>query len=137
MIKLTHVQQTANGNDCTLACLAMLTGKTLKEVCQALEIDDKDNCYLRRGTFLEEIFYMLRKLDVDYVWQMTTRLVPYRVYLISVPSVNHPEKLHSVVVDYRKKDIKVLDPAKGNMGAKYYKEFAEIPFWQDVIEILL
>jgi|TARA_Y100000310_G_scaffold160698_2_gene160477 hypothetical protein len=69
-----------------------------------------------------------------------------RVFILSVPSLNHPGRSHNIVVDWQSYPDKpdehcyILDPQYGNPGKLYYghtEDGYQLVNYSEVIEVLL
>ena len=121
--------------DCVLACIAMVACKTLQDIYDTFP--EFDECY---GVTDDEKIDILSELEIVCIEYETKILVPGRVYIVGVPSLNVLGGTHCIVVDTRinfEAKIKVYDPNKGNEGMKHYtaKSFEKIELIS-VIEIV-
>ena len=121
-------QTQPDGQTCVCTCLAMLMDEPAKEVVAKYH----------------ELYYVHQNMDVADILAENAfifrrelagtvqRLMPGAVYLLTVASLNIPGGLHQIAVDFRDAAApRVLDPAKGYTGRKYYTfdtiEADEIP----------
>ena len=138
MKQIQHVQQ-IHPLGCMSACLAMVTGRPVKEI-----MDEFHNLYWKKKLKPEHI---LIKHGVKFEYEkqsLDTALgsLDQGVYILSAPSLNAFNSMHAVVVDSRRArcitEAKIYDPARGT-GADYYKQFGDGDFdlrhWQIVAEI--
>ena len=137
---MKHISQ--NENDCALACMAMLSNKTLEEIHQLYPE------FNGIGVTTEEILYLLRLLKIEYILYATPRMIYGRLYLVSVPSLNNKGS-HSVIVDLRDWEVSEEDPnvivgcclydpnQKNNIGRESYS-YKDLPLkvFYEVFEIL-
>ena len=89
---------------------------------------------------------ILEHFEVGYIEYVRDTIFPNRVYIVGVPSLNnifngrcngsHAVVFQTYLTDNKGTGINVFDPNKGLDGAIYYKDFSEIPFWFDVVEIV-
>lgn len=130
-------------NDCALACLAMLSNKTLEEIHS---LYPKFNGV---GTTTEEILYLLQLLELDYVLYANPKLVYGRLYLVTVPSLNKANSSHAIIVDLRDWEYSedgsdtiigctIYDPNQDNSKGKQWYSYKDLPLpiFYEVIEIL-
>jgi len=116
MIK--HVmQETANG--CTLACVAMVTGRSFKEI---RDLTGQDS--LRA---FDELLVLSALGYVGVPENDPRRVFPDPgVYIATVPSLNKVGGLHCVVFDFVD-DFYVLDPLRGVGNKRWYTECDDPP----------
>lgn len=110
--EISLVSQAKDSNDCILACVAMLTGKSIEELRDQLpEETDHENGYC---DFEEEFLLISNKV---YTITLTPSWLLYgAVYLVSVPSKNQERALHRVILDCRDQDNLICyDPQTGNV----------------------
>lgn len=104
-------KQTAH-NGCVAACLAMLLDRPVSDVTE--EFNKAYHAYE-----LDAVVYADRHgLRLNYPQPGPTMHLPNfgKIYILTVPSLNTPGMLHSVVCDCRTPgDIKVYDPATGQV----------------------
>lgn len=114
---ITPLQQPTD-TSCTLTCVAMVSGLEVGTVIQiASNLFNKDMSAV--GVTSCE---MLKLLDAahmthEHVWPIVLEFG--NVYIVSVPSLNTPAVMHSVVFDMRD-EFEVLDPNINRPGKKYY-----------------
>ena len=122
MKKLKHVRQ-LDSSGCGIACIAMVMGKTYKEIADTIGEEYCKNYGLSD-------YAMVNYLEGH---GCPVKMLPFpnmfcgHVAIASVPSVNLPRHMHYIVIDTRPGNNKtgdkawiVLDPQKGNRGKKYY-----------------
>jgi hypothetical protein len=110
--EISLVSQAKDSNDCVLACVAMLTGKSIEELRGQLpEETDHESGY---SSFEEEFLLLTNKI---YSVTLTPSWILYgAVYLVSVPSKNQERALHRIVLDCRDPDNLIcFDPQTGNV----------------------
>lgn len=113
---------------CVHACLAMVTGRSIKSIIyelghsvEGLNFDD------------EILFYHKHKMPFNHL----TRTTLFNgTYLITVPSLSGdvPVKHHRIVVVCKDGEPKVFDPMKGR-GNYYSKKTFMQAFWSEIIQI--
>ena len=123
---MEHIQQ-PTATTCVHACLAMLAGVSVEGVIEKYGHPD--------GVYEWEESSFAQRMGLDFIKYHTDKVAPGRVYLITVPSLNIPNSLHRVVVDYREAENPVvLDPNMGKEGKAHYDCLDSIPWWKDVTE---
>jgi hypothetical protein len=114
-MKIREVQHIVQINDrsCVAACLAMITGRSSKEV-----FDEFHDSYINGKTRLCDY---LEKHSIPFELKtIRDHVRPGTVYLLSVPSLNIRGGMHQVVLDTRGDICVVYDPAKGKEDKFYY-----------------
>lgn len=127
--KITQITQ--GERNCGLACIAMLADISLEFLIEKFP-------QFNEGITLQEIKYVLTYLFVDYIHYVDPAQYYGRVYLLSIPSLNLPNKSHCIITDYREKYWKVYDPNEGYPDRKVYTPeiLSEIGTYYDVLEII-
>jgi len=102
---------------CTLACVAMVTGKKMGTIKMAAEeLGIKPPCdnleFLRLLTFFQ-VLGIPNNVSDEMIYSDA-------LYKVSVPSINSKRGLHAVVIDTRHGDIRVYDPQRGREGKEFY-----------------
>lgn len=122
--------QQVDKHSCAAACISMLTGESIRDI---IEIYDPKGI----GMGTEDIVHALYQFNITYIRYATLQPVWYRCYIASLPSLNIPNRMHSVIVDLRNPDNPmVLDPNFQRTGVKSYTyELAE-GNWGDLIEVV-
>ena len=116
--RITHVQQEPNG--CAIACIAMLSGYTYREVlAEYLTLNPAPF----NGVNSAEELLLLELFDIDYIQYNFFKRLPFgRCYLVAVPSLTEPGSSHRIILDMR--DILsppvVYDPNAGIEGKQVY-----------------
>ena len=89
---------------CIAACIAMVSGESLKHVKKTLGDTDKG---------LLDVLIGLKKFNLYGNLQAFPVLLIDRVYTLTTPSLNFPGKNHQVVVTTFDNEMKVFDPQYG------------------------
>lgn len=116
---LKHQTQPTS-NSCMSTCVAMMLDLPATVVIEkhhenVYELQDKDV-----SEVLEEEGFVIDKAVAGM-----HSLYQGNLYFLTVPSLNATGGFHQVIVDFRKEDIKVYDPAKGRIGKRYYSRDQE------------
>ena len=75
---------------------------------------------------------ILESLGHRVVRSMYGNILPDKVHIIAVPSLNIPGAMHSIVLDTHDGEFKVYDPNKGFQGS-VYESFEQIRGWGSVL----
>lgn len=132
MIRQIQHQTQPTGNTCVCTCIAMLTGKPAQEV-----VDKWHDLYYSHHEPLMDILEE-EGLRVECHYSAgSPRILPGKLYMLTVPSLNVEGSLHQVLVDWRDEAVGpvCLDPAKGLPDRKYYTLSEDE--WDDVTEARL
>ena len=81
-------------------------------------IDNFHADYMAQILSVDE-YLALRKVKVTPMLS-TSKLYYGELYLIAAPSLNETALMHQLIADYRGVDFTLYDPAKGNIGRRYY-----------------
>lgn len=131
---INHVRQTPDGHDCVLACIAMVSGRTLEEIATGYSLLNRGAPYVTKQD--EECLFVT--LGIDFIAYSHAIMMPGRVYLITVASKNREGCFHRVVVDWRNAEfLQILDPQHGLLNAFDPLEnyLYNIPGYSEVTEI--
>jgi ABC-type bacteriocin/lantibiotic exporter with double-glycine peptidase domain len=123
-MKLNHVMQ-LDSEGCGIACIAMLVNKSYSEI-RDLVVDIPIT-----QRILEDLLY---QLDIRFRKPAYDDLVPDRLYIVCVPSLNNIGGMHYIIVDMRG-TMKVYDPNKGRIDVSIY-DHNNLMSWGRVLEIL-
>ena len=108
---------------CALACIAMITGntfETVRSLTDHVPISDYK---------MDEI---LESLGHRVIRSMRGTLLPEKVMILDVPSLNRRGTMHSIVLDTHDGGFQVFDPNKGFKG-ETYESFEKIHGWGAVL----
>jgi hypothetical protein len=128
-VELSLVQQQC-GTSCGIACAAMVAGVTFAEA-RALAEPPLGN---------RELDTLLKKLGVRFERQLYPELDEYRIYIVTVPSLNVVGGLHFVVLRTGaiqppgKVTIDIFDPVMD--GKKAYGRDEQLTSWSEAVRIL-
>lgn len=120
--KITLVNQDDN-KSCSMACIAMVTGKPLDLVRGQL----LSNCGLTPGMDSMEIlkglsYYQVLGVPVPF----TEKLYLGDIYILTVKSKNEGKEFcnafHHIVGDFRSGEAEIYDPQNGRNEKEYYTE---------------
>lgn len=103
-------------NNCVSACIAMLVREHV-DVITACFHDSYQKHEISVHEFLED-WEVVCKPHLS----IQGNIVPGKLYLVTVPSLNVSGMLHQVIVDWRDTDVlyKVIDPCMGKEGKLFY-----------------
>lgn len=108
-MKIKHVKQECP-NSCSVACIAMVAGVTFDDVREKIS---------RPALGQTETDHLL-----VYYGILPTRhsndMQPNALYIATVPSLNKPGRMHSIVIDTRNGYMEVYDPNFGRENVKVY-----------------
>ena len=129
-----HVRQEHQAG-CMLACIAMVTGKTYKEIQKIAEVfldlpDSHD--WDTRGIGNTEMMEILMSQGFEgdfYPCDVPEKYKADSVAIVAVPSITRMRVLHVVVVERVDYELFVFDPQEGN-GCLVYDAFT-IRSWAD------
>lgn len=120
MREIIHVTQTLPDN-CTSACLAMITGKSIEEVTEEFH-----ELYKAVQTdpfkYLRNLGYSITVPNTDRDYFADLSMEYSGVYLVTVPSLHKDGAAHHVVFDRREEGVYTLyDPCEGmGYGCRFY-----------------
>jgi len=123
-MKISLVRQ-EDGNGCGVACVAMLAGETYSYVRSLIErvpITQRDLEYL---LFVNKLSFAKPEYD---------DLLPGKVYIMALPSLNKGGTMHYVVADVRDV-LKIYDPNEGNTKDIY--DNTRVCSWGRLIEVFV
>ena len=136
-MNIEHVRQ-EDDSSCLLACIAMVAGVSFEEAKRAVQ-----ECGGGTPVLVRVAMRALVRLNVLPTPQLGLDIYHGKTYIVSVPSLNHPGLMHSIVIDLSegKRDawqVKVYDPNEGREGVLAYdtEQFIEgVMSWGDLVEV--
>lgn len=111
---IMHQTQPTN-NTCFSTCMAMIKAEPVGYVVSQIH-----DWYFAGDVSTRQA---LEKLEIPFESFDTADLPMFErdgVYLVAVPSLNHPGGLHQILCEYFEGMIVVHDPANGLRGSKHY-----------------
>ena len=134
LAELNYIEQ-EDEKGCGLACIAMLTFNSYKDVKDAYSLLFKKDINTD-GIYLDEeltLFSYFGYREAIICYSGIYSLHPERTFLLCAPSLNYPGTIHRIIIQTPKDiniPVKVYDPSPN-------KKYTDIPtIWFDVIEIV-
>ena len=122
------VKQT--GNDCSIACIAMLSGRALEEVSNLLPRP------INEGLYLDDVRGLLFKVGLQFIQYTDFITIHGRTYLLTVPSKSKTQ-WHDIVLSYSEEGVPtILDPLEGISETYTIKDLQDKAMIHQLIEIL-
>lgn len=113
MREIIHQKQTKL--DCVCTCMAMLCGLPRREVAKRFHARYLINSEINISDILWELKIPFRECRQEET------ILPDKLYVVSVPSLNMENRLHLILVDWRMRSVlKIFDPNQGVSGRRYY-----------------
>ena len=126
MVEMQHVRQLTDV-DCGMACLAMVSGIPIERLAERFESE--------RGMSKRELCDALRDIGVPHRVSLYNELNFGSAYIATVVSLNNPNGMHWVVLDFRCWRKLVYDPREGCEGKRFYSCFEDLHTWADLIQV--
>lgn len=125
MREIIHQKQTQL--DCVCTCMGMLSGLPRREVVKRFHVNYLIDCEINVSDILWALNIPFRECHQEET------LMPGKLYVVSVPSLNMETRLHLILVDRRVgSELKVFDPNQGVRGRRYYVPHSNTKFKHQV-----